>query len=321
MESLSKLAVSRDAAAAVVADAFPGCALATYRELTEGFYNAAYLIELDSGQRYVLKVAPPDTLRVLRYERDIMAAEVAALRLAAAHTTMPVPEVYTFDTSRRLLPSPYMLMTFLPGEPLHHLRPALAPASQAAIDQALGSYMAQLHTVGGPAFGPLAHPSPPDLLWRQVFLGLLGDVLADGREAGVTLPLAPEAIMARAEAWAGALDAVREPRLVHWDLWDGNVFVEPETGRVSGIIDFERALWADPLMEFQFREFAVGDAFAAGYGPNLLDSPEAHRRRTLYNLYLYLIMVIECTYRRYPSDDQERWARERLDETLGSFEF
>ncbi len=319
MDSLSKLAVPREAAAAVVAETFPGRSLTAYRELTEGFYNAAYQIELDDGRRCVLKVAPPDTLRVLRYERDIMAAEAAALRLAAAHTAMPVPEVYALDTSRRVLPSPYMLMAFLPGQPLHRLRPALGPEAQATIDQTLGRSMAQLHAIGGAAFGPLAHPSPPGLPWRQVFLGLLGDVLADGGEAGVALPLAHGAILARAEAWAGALDALREPRLVHWDLWDGNVLVEPESGRVSGIIDFERALWADPLMEFQFREFAAGDAFAAGYGRDLLSSPEAHRRRTLYNLYLYLIMVIECTYRRYPSDDQERWARERLDETLGSF--
>lgn len=318
MDSLSKLAVPREAASAVIANVFPGRTLSAYQELTEGFYNAAYLAELDDGRRCVLKVAPPDTLPVLRYERDIMAAEVAALRLAAIHTSMPVPEVYAFDTTRRLLPSPYMLMAYLPGQPLHRLRPTLSPEAQAAIDRTLGGYMAQLHAIGGAGFGPLAHPASPKQPWRQVFLGLLRDVLADGRVVGVPLPLAPEAILGRARAVADALDHVRRPTLVHWDLWDGNVFVEPETGRISGVIDFERALWADPLMEFQFREFAMGAAFGAGYGRNLLDSPAAHQRRILYNLYLYLIMVIECRYRRYPTDDQERWARERLAETLGS---
>ncbi|GAB4201549.1 MAG: aminoglycoside phosphotransferase family protein [Roseiflexaceae bacterium] len=319
MDSRSKLAVSRDTADLLIAGAFPGCTVAGYHELTEGFYNAVYLIEQGNGQRCVLKVAPPDTLRVLRYERDIMAAEVAALRMAAAHTAMPVPKVYAFDTSRQLLPCPYMLMAYLPGESLHRLRPSLAPEVQDAIDQTLGGYMAQLHAIRGSSFGLLADPAPPSHPWRQVFLGLLRDVLADGRDARVQLPLTPKAILARAESWADALNAVREPRLVHWDLWDGNVFVEPATNRVSGVIDFERALWADPLMEFQFREFSMGRAFTAGYGCDLLDSPEAHRRRTLYNLYLYLIMVIECTYRQYPNNDQERWARERLDETLAKF--
>jgi hypothetical protein len=35
-------------------------------------------------------------------------------------------------------------------------------------------------------------------------------------------------------------------------------------------------------------------------------------RRTLYNLYLYLIMIVECAYRNYETDDQERWARQQL---------
>jgi hypothetical protein len=35
-------------------------------------------------------------------------------------------------------------------------------------------------------------------------------------------------------------------------------------------------------------------------------------RRTLYNIYLYLIMVIEGSYRNYETDDQERWARQQL---------
>jgi len=32
----------------------------------------------------------------------------------------------------------------------------------------------------------------------------------------------------------------------------------------------------------------------------------------LYNLYLYLIMVIEYTYRQYETHEQENWARSML---------
>ena len=49
-----------------------------------------------------------------------------------------------------------------------------------------------------------------------------------------------------------ALDEVQSPRLVHWDLWDGNVFVDPATAQITGISDFERSLWGDPLMEVNF---------------------------------------------------------------------
>jgi hypothetical protein len=45
-------------------------------ELKDGLYNAAYRIELEDGQTAILKVAPSDHVRVLRYEKEIMRAEV-----------------------------------------------------------------------------------------------------------------------------------------------------------------------------------------------------------------------------------------------------
>lgn len=38
-------------------------------------------------------------------------------------------------------------------------------------------------------------------------------------------------------------DQVTVPCLVHWDLWDGNVFVKDN--RITGVIDCERSLWGD----------------------------------------------------------------------------
>ena len=39
-------------------------------------------------------------------------------------------------------------------------------------------------------------------------------------------------------------------------------------------------------------------------------------RRRLYNVYLYLIMIIEVYYRRYPTSDQENWATAQLEKVL-----
>jgi hypothetical protein len=36
----------------------------------------------------------------------------------------------------------------------------------------------------------------------------------------------------------------------------------------------------------------------------------------LYNIYLYLIMVIEAAYRQYESQDLELWARQQLAQEL-----
>jgi aminoglycoside phosphotransferase (APT) family kinase protein len=141
---------------------------------------------------------------------------------------------------------------------------------------------------------------------------MFDDLLADGEARRVPLPLDYAALRARVEAVTPVLDEVQTPQLVHWDLWDGNIFVDGPSGRITGIIDFERALWGDPLMEFQYRTLETTPAFRLGYGRSLLESPTAPARRTLYNLYLYLIMIIECSYRAYETDDQEQWARQQL---------
>jgi aminoglycoside phosphotransferase (APT) family kinase protein len=223
-----------------------------------------------------------------------------------------VPQVYYYDQSRTLLDSDYYMMEFVGGEAYHKLREQYSEGLRTAIDTAIGGYLAQINAIQGAYFGYMALPIQRFPTWRQAFLAMFVDLLADGQARHVALPLDYAALRRAVEAAAPALDVVQTPQLVHWDLWDGNIFVDGPSGRVTGIIDFERALWGDPLMEFQYRTLAISPAFTQGYGRSLLDSPHAAARRTLYNLYLYLIMIVECAYRAYETDDQEQWARQQL---------
>ncbi len=319
MHSLSKTTISLPTAQAIVTGAFgTASTIRAFDELTDGFFNAAYALTLADGLRCVLKVAPPDAVPVLHYERDILAAEVGVLRLLRQRTNIPVPEVYHHDTSRRLLDNDYYLMAFIEGSPLHKLRESLSPEEAWAVDRATGGYLRQMNDIAGSCFGYFAHPQPAGQSWRTTFEAMVAGVLADGEALDVPLPLPYPAIAERVASAAAVLDAVAEPRLVHWDLWDGNIFVDPATKRITGIIDFERALWGDPLMEatFVFAPPAGLAAFTEGYGQTLLATPAQIQRRTLYNIYLFLIMVIECRYRQYETPDQENWARGRLAEAL-----
>ena len=121
MQSLSKTPLNIETARKIVASNLGSAAsLTRFEELTEGFYNAAYLLEIDHRQKIVLKIAPPPAVRVLRYEKNILQAEVEALRLVKQQTQMPVPQVYFHDDSFSLLPSPYFAtLTNRPrGEPV-----------------------------------------------------------------------------------------------------------------------------------------------------------------------------------------------------------
>lgn len=319
MHSVSKTVISRDTAGTLIAAAFgPQAALSEFQELTDGFFNAAYLVGLASGERYVLKIAPPAAVRVLRYEQNIMHAEVAAIGLIQRTTTVPVPTIYRFDESRRLLDVPYFIMDYLPGISLHTARPGLAPQDQLAIDTAIGGYLREINAQTGTTFGYLAPTAPQHSSWKVAFLQMVDAVLADGADIGVRLPLAYERLRKAIVQAADALDEVATPQLVHWDLWDGNIFIDPATGTITGIIDFERALWADPLMEFQFRTLETAPGFQQGYGRTMLATPSQRLRRVLYNIYLYLIMIIECAYREFATNNQEIWARGQLDQALAA---
>jgi aminoglycoside phosphotransferase (APT) family kinase protein len=282
------------------------------KELKDGLFSAAYRVDLEDGSACILKAAPPDHVRVLRYEKDIMRAEVEMMRLVRALTEVPVPEIYCHDASRRLIDVDFYLMACIPGVPLNKLRKSLSETEQHEIDRQAGALTRQINALHGHAFGYVAQPDYHSSSWRLAFARMLDNVLADGIDADVTLPLPYDEIRDRVSAWYPALDAVTVPQLVHWDLWDGNIFVDPNTRQINGIIDFERALWGDPLMECQFEFRGPQSAYARGYGRSMFNTEDDTIRRVLYNVYLYAIMVIECTYRRYDNDGQERWARGKL---------
>lgn len=146
----------------------------------------------------------------------------------------------------------------------------------------------------------------------MAFRGLMADLLADGEAADVELPRTAAKLLSLVDAHAAALDEVTAPCLVDWDLWDPNVFVDPETLTVVGVIDFERVLWADPLMEAQFFFHRADGPMTDAYGAPLFGTPGAVARRQLYDLYLALVMTIECAYRHYPTDDIEQLGRGAL---------
>ncbi len=58
MESFTKNRQSRETMEAMVKCAFEDAKIAAVAELTEGFFNVAYLVTLSDGKETVLKIAP-----------------------------------------------------------------------------------------------------------------------------------------------------------------------------------------------------------------------------------------------------------------------
>ncbi|MEO3754522.1 aminoglycoside phosphotransferase family protein [Streptomyces sp. B6B3] len=288
-------------------------------ELGHGWFNVAYRIRLRDGADVVLKIAPPAGVEVMTYERGAMSIELDTLDLLRKHTSVPVPTVDFADRSHELCDADYFFMPYVDADNLGIIADQLPAAEREAYMTQLGAANRELNSVRGPGFGPLAGPVDPS--WRRVFTGMIEDVLVDGERRGVDLGWDYGTVRAVVAEHADSLDAVTEPRLVEWDLWDSNVMVRD--GRIVCVIDHERAFYGDPLIEAGFTgtQLAVfGDArpFMRGYGHPELTARQRVRRR-LYCLHLLLIMVIETVYRGHADTRQYDWARVQLDDVMALF--
>jgi aminoglycoside phosphotransferase (APT) family kinase protein len=319
MESKTKNRQTREQIARMVARAFGGTPLAAgdaaVRELTEGWFNAAYTVELADGRAVILKIAPLPEADVLAYEHHIMATEVAAMRLVRANPAIPVPEIYYFDPTREVCDSDYFFMEKLTGTNYEQVKAAFPPALQAQIDQQIGVIIQAINGFTGTYFGYEGNSALRGTTWTEAFLTIMDAVLEDGRRKQAEFGYPRDEIRSAVQSHTASLAAVTTPQLVHWDAWDANFFVQD--GQVTGILDFERALWADPLMEAQFRMLAFGGPIDSlrGYGKTTF-TPDEETRCHLYTLHLALVMKTECYYREYDSDEVSNLATQLIGPTL-----
>ncbi len=320
MESRTKVRLPPKQIGGLVENAFGrGVSVRSVAELTDGWFNTAYHIVLEpEGSQIVLKVGPPEGAEILAYEERIMEAEVEVMELVGTDPSIPVPKILYADFTRRILPNDYYLMDFVPGTPWNKARRTLTEGQNAWIERRLGQINARINSFEGPAFGYYAS-GPRFERWPDAFQFMLEQLLTDGARYSIDLPLDREEMLGLFDRHAAHLREVRHPQLVHWDLWDGNVFVELDgnTPAITGVVDFERALWGDPLLEFYFGREG-NDAFLEGYGRDEALTTSQRIRRTLYDIYLDLVMIIEDGPRQYADKGSVRWARQRLEVHLAA---
>ncbi|RSM36279.1 aminoglycoside phosphotransferase family protein [Amycolatopsis balhimycina DSM 5908] len=280
----------------LIASGIDPASVVTAGEIGGGTYNTAVRLRLADGRRLVLKIAP--TAPGLAHEHDLLATEAEYYRLVPG----PLPSVVGAGPG-------FLLMTEVPGVPWHGREVADRPR----LRRELGGIVAGLHKVTGEGFGYPQDPLHPT--WPAAFTAMVDAVLAGAVRYGVRLPRPAAEIAHLVRRHEPLLALVATPVLVHFDLWDGNILLDD--GRVSGIIDAERAFWGDPVAEFVsltlFRDLDTD--LVAGYraagGPARFDAP-ARRRLALYRVYLDLIMLVEMAPRKDGDADRARFVAEHL---------
>jgi fructosamine-3-kinase len=263
-----------------------------FTPIRTGRHNTSYWVDSNLG-RYVLRVAPSDDLGFLFYERRMIRQEPELHAIIRDRTVIPVAEVIGHDFTRVHLDRDYLLMAALPGSPLSDVRD-LTPTKFQRVLRQVGEHLRQLHTLtaddclGSKAYGYLGahHPMEPQSTWADAFHTMWNKLLDDVVACGSYSPDDARVMRDLLDLYIEHFDRPVTSRLLHMDVWSQNILIG-RPGNVTGLVDFDRALWGDVEIEFAVLDYCgiSEPAFWEGYGSSRSESPSALIRRQFYLLY------------------------------------
>ncbi|WP_061293652.1 phosphotransferase family protein [Herbidospora cretacea] len=286
-----------------------GAGVVSAEELPDGFANAVWRVALDDESQVVVKVGPPPDLPLLTYERDLLRTEAMVYHLAQG-TGLPLADLLHAGFDDPQIGGDWLILSTLRGTPWNRAAPD--PARDQALRREVGSHLATLHRIPGSGVFGYPYAGLTGATWREAFLKMVGAVLDDAVKWETRLPATILDLVGAFHRNAAALDDVHTPALVHFDVWPGNVFLNPD-GTIEALIDHERAFWGDPLADFVtptiFGDLSGDDPMLAGYqesGGRAGFTPTSRIRFAMYQAYLYLILLVEDGPRQYPEADYAR---------------
>lgn len=273
------------------------------RRSGSGLFNETFFVSY-KDQEAVVRIAPPEDEVFCFYERLMMRQEPGLHEMLLAKTSIPVPRIYRADFSHRLIDRDYLIMERLAGRPLSELGGVLTQAQVGQVLFQVGRFLTECHELSSDAFGYVGPHAPmePQDNWRDAFLimwtKLLEDVAAAGFYDRDEVKLLRELLVDKLDAFPDLPKA----SLLHMDVWGQNILCDEE-GNVTGLLDWDRALWGDPEIEYAVLDYCgiSMPAFWRGYGQTRPSGPDAALRNLFYLLYeIQKYIVIEAGRRNNP---------------------
>ena len=279
-----------------------GAELTKSELLSGGLFNTTYRLET-SKQKAILRLGPVNRHLLLPYERGLMAAEGDILKLLK-NRGIPTSEILALDFGYGLFDRDVMVVSCLEARSMSMM--ALPVDTERKLCREVGAFTAQIHGITAgelpdvpeKPFGRYANVvsgmgcgswAEAVILELEQWIGMAQPAgIFDGETVGRIRELFKRAI--------GLFAYITEPRLVHADLWYGNILVD-DNHNLAAIIDADRAFFGDPDYEFA-TGWMISDAFLEGYGKKPDPDPNAVLRRRLYKFLLNLedCYILCCEY-------------------------
>lgn len=262
----------------------------TAQLLSGGLFNTTYLITLtETGRKYVLRTGPVNRHLLLPFEENLMKGEAKVYDLLKEHN-IPCSTVVSCDTSKTVLDRDYMVVEYIESFPLCQLDEQNDQLEK--LQEETGRYTKQIHHISGAGFGRISNAVTGKIFpsWDSYF----EDELTSWKKRVQTYQLyAPDELNWIEKAYEKTLpylQKITQPKLVHADLWSGNVLVKKDDQNLSvaAIIDADRAIWGDPDYDLA-SGWIISPAFLRGYGP----IPNEPSREVRKNFYLMMYRLID----------------------------
>ena len=286
--------------------AFSEKEIESFEELTEGMCNTAYMVKFADGSRSVLKIASGDGRGLMSNEVNMMDAEVNAMRIVYENNAVKVAKVQYYDTSKAICDGNYFFMEALDGQSYSSLTDTFTEEEKKRIHFEIGQAERKITSIKGEKFGLLGDEENCYSHLFDFVYRLISNVLQDAEEKDIYVGASSQEILSYLMQDKEIFAEVTQPSLVHWDMWEGNIFVKEK--HICGIIDWERAMWGEALMDDRFRRHTRNSRFLKGYGKEEFTAEEM-RRIYWYDVLLYLTMMTEGAYREYEDDSQYQWVK------------
>ncbi|MFC1714965.1 phosphotransferase family protein [Candidatus Poribacteria bacterium] len=255
----------------------------SFRRIVTGKFNTSYFVNAGNEQ-LVLRIAPARNEVFVFYERDMMRQEPDIHHLVLSQTAVPVPHILTYDDSHTLIDRDFLIMERLPGLPLTEAH----SVSNDLVLKQVGEYLAQVHSLTAEYYGYLgAHqPMEPQPTWLDAFEIMWNKMIDDVVMVGHYDAEESEMMRSLLDQYIAMFDHPVPASLLHMDIWHQNILVNRE-GNVTGLVDWDRALWGDPEIEFAVLDYCgiSEPAFWEGYGQKRDLSDPARIRQVFYLLY------------------------------------
>jgi aminoglycoside phosphotransferase (APT) family kinase protein/SAM-dependent methyltransferase len=227
----------------------PKVKIDSIRELGGGTFNSTYLIKFKNNSKVILRVAPPQTADTFWDHMALMRREHHLQPFFAPIATL-MPRTIMADFTHQVVERDYIFQTFIEGEWWDEIEGELTLEENLALWRQFGRVVRKLHDTTDESFG-WPFPGSQFASWSEVVLDRFGRIIQsmveNQLEAADVITISN---MARTHS--SLLDEIKQPRLLHGDLWSFNVLVSRDEGEpnIVGILDADRAWWGDPMADW-----------------------------------------------------------------------